>query len=570
MSLSNRSPGSVLAGLVLALALILVVGWPAAATVLSAWRGPSAATGEGLLEADGTSSRLDPPLRQAGETLRLVLATEAMALPVGVVLALVLFRTDLWGRRALLGLVALAVFIPLPLHTIAWLGAFGNAGRAQLFGLAPVLVGWKGAAFVHAMAALPWVVLLAGVGLRTVEPELEEAALLDWPAWRVVLGVTLRRGLGAIAGAALAVAVLTAGDMTVTDLLQVRTYAEVAYIQYQLGNGPAVAAAVALPPLIVLGGLVLWAAWGLLRADPARIPSPSTRARLWRLGRWRWLLGLAVWLTVGNAVALPIDSLIWRAGRVGGAAAAGKAPHWSLQGLVGSLGMAWADVVGPLLKSGLWGALGASATVVLAWGLAWVSRRPGAWRWVVAGTVALALATPGPVAGMALVLAYLPPPIEPGTSRLVALLFDIQAAFYDSQAIVLLGYVLRTLPYALLILWPAVRSIPESYLDAAAVDGYGPWGQIRLVALPMTRGATLAAWFAAFALALGELPVTNLVEPPSRTTLLAKRVWELMHYGVESRLAAVGLVMLAAIGAVGLLAAWALGRLYGPRAEDST
>ena len=80
-----------------------------------------------------------------------------------------------------------------------------------------------------------------------VEPELEESALLDYGPGRVLLRVTLRRGVGAIAAAALAVAVLTAGDMTVTDLLQIRTYAEEAYLQYSLGRGPGGAALVALP-----------------------------------------------------------------------------------------------------------------------------------------------------------------------------------------------------------------------------------------------------------------------------------------------------------------------------------
>ena len=53
---------------------------------------------------------------------------------------------------------------------------------------------------------------------------------------------------------------------------------------------------------------------------------------------------------------------------------------------------------------------------------------------------------------------------------------------------------LRTLPYALLLLWPSLRAIPPEYLDAAALDGYGEWGRIRRVALPLTRDATIAAW----------------------------------------------------------------------------
>lgn len=533
-----------LGAIVMALALAAVVGWPAWATVQASVRGGASATGGGLMDAFGPGGAARP-LRLAGNTVRLVLESEAIALPLGLPLALLIFRTDLWGRRVLLVLFALAVFVPTPLHAIAWLGSFGNVGRLQALGTRPWLVGMQGAAFVHAMAALPWIVLLVGVGLRCVEPELEEAALLEQPAWRVLAGTTLRRSLGAIAGAALAVAVLTAGDMTVTDLLQVRTYAEEAYIQFQVGNGPGAAATVALPPLIVLGAGVLLVARALKNADPARIPSAASHAKVWRLGRWRIPLGALVLLTAGNAVALPLYGLIWRAGRIGGSAAAGQGPHWSLAGLDGTLREAWADVSGPLGKSLLLAAVGASATVVLAWPLAWSARRAGFWRPIVALTVALTLATPGPVAGMALVLGYeAVPPI------------------YDTDAIVVLGYVLRTLPYTLLVLWPALRRVPESYLESAALDGYGPWGQVWHVALPATRDALLAAWGVSFALAMGELPATNLVEPPSRTTLLAKRVWEMLHTGVESRLAGVGLIMLAALAGAGALAWWWLGRVY--------
>jgi iron(III) transport system permease protein len=136
-------------------------------------------------------------------------------------------------------------------------------------------------------------------------------------------------------------------------------------------------------------------------------------------------------------------------------------------------------------------------------------------------------------------------------------------AVADTMAIVVLTFVLRTLPYALLVLWPALRTLPEMYLDAAAIEGYDRWGRAWHVALPLTRPAIIAAWGVAFALALGELPAANITAPASRTTLLAVRVWELLHTGVESRLAGVGLIMLAAIGLAGLAAAWALGRLYG-------
>ena len=66
--------------------------------------------------------------------------------------------------------------------------------------------------------------------------------------------------------------------MTVTDLLQVRTYAEEAYVQFTLGRGPADAALVSVPPLLLIGLAIWLLARSLLRADPARLASVFERA----------------------------------------------------------------------------------------------------------------------------------------------------------------------------------------------------------------------------------------------------------------------------------------------------
>ncbi|WP_435008471.1 ABC transporter permease [Tundrisphaera lichenicola] len=533
-------------------ALILIVGWPMAATIREATRpGDDSGPGSGELVATARPGEIARPIGLAFETIRLVLATGAIALPMGMALAFILCRTDVWGRRGMLFAVGLSAFVPVPLIATAWLGGLGNAGRLQVLGGSPWLVGWSGAAFIHAVACLPWVVAIMGVGLRGVEPELEESARLDLSPWGVILRVTLRRSLGALAASALAVAVLTGGDMTVTDLLSVRTYAEEAYTQYQSGNSPR-AAAVALPPMILLGVLVLLGARALLKADPARVLSASTRARDWRLGRWRVPVGLGLIATAGNLLALPLYSLIWHAGRVGGAP--GREPSWSVQGLAGTLANAAREMYSPgfarpirspLLSSLILAGAGALVTVALAWSLAWLARRPGIWRWVVALTVAVTLALPGPVAGMALVVAY----------------FD-WPSIYGSPALLILAYILRTLPYALVVLWPAVRSIPPAFLELATLEGYGAWGQARRVAIPLTSGAIAAAWGVSFALAMGELPASNLVSPPG-TMPLAVLVWTLLHRGVESHLAGVGLVTLAVLGLAGSVAAWGLSRVYG-------
>jgi iron(III) transport system permease protein len=499
----------------------------------------AAASADVLSEARGLSR----PLLLARESVTLALLTEALALPWGVLLAVLLFRTDVWGRRLLILLFALAVFIPLPLHATAWLGAFGNAGRMQVIGMRPILVGRLGAAVVHALAALPWVVLIEGIGLCAVEPELEESARLDMSPLLVVLRVSLRRTASTIAAAALAVAILTAGDMTVTDLLSVRTYAEEAYVQYLLGRGPGEAALVVIPPMIILGVSILIVGQWLARFDPARVVSSFTAPRPWALERWRVPCGLLLLALVGNATALPVYALIWRAGRVGGRVAMGKPPMWSLPGLEGTLRYAAGEIVEPLKTSLFISTMAATAAVALAWSLAWCSRRSAAMRFMTISLLVITLAAPGSVAGMALVLAYR----------------DIPAV-YDSRAMVVLAQTARSVPFALLLLWPLLRSFPQDYLDSAALDGYGPLGQVLHVALPLSWRPLIAAWATAFAIGLGELPATNIAAPPG-VEPMSVFIWGLLHTGVESHLAGVALLMLLVVAAAGALAAVAIGSL---------
>ncbi len=114
----------------------------------------------------------------------------------------------------------------------------------------------------------------------------------------------------------------------------------------------------------------------------------------------------------------------------------------------------------------------------------------------------------------------------------------------------------------ILVIWPFIRSFPQDYLDAAALDGHGPWGQVFRVALPLSIRALLAAWLVALALGLGELPATDQVYPPG-VPPMSVFLWGLLHTGVNSRLSGVALVMLTVIGIAGLIAAAALGWLRG-------
>src|SRR5215469_7233238 len=62
----------------------------------------------------------------ATNTFFLIAGTLALAMPLGLVAAILLFRTNLPLRRLLLFVTVLAVFIPLTLLTSAWQATLGS------------------------------------------------------------------------------------------------------------------------------------------------------------------------------------------------------------------------------------------------------------------------------------------------------------------------------------------------------------------------------------------------------------------------------------------------------------
>ena len=75
----------------------------------------------------------------------------------------------------------------------------------------------------------------------------------------------------------------------------------------------------------------------------------------------------------------------------------------------------------------------------------------------------------------------------------------------------------------------------------------------------MSRPALAAAFLVSFVLAIGELPSANFVALPGHDPL-ARFVWGLLHAGVESHLAGIGLILVAGASVLGVGAAWAVGR----------
>jgi iron(III) transport system permease protein len=480
-------------------------------------------------------------------TLLLVGGTLAVALPLGVLLAILLFRTDMPGRQLLLGGTIFALFIPLPLLVAAWQGLLGsdgffpvwfwgsNADRPWSAGLVPAI-------WVHGLAGLPWVVLIVGIGLNSVESELEEEALLATGPRRVLWRVTLPRCRGTIAAAALWLILQTAAEITVTDVFLVPTVAEEIHTQFTMGGEDALARTL----LVSFPGIALtWVALLLLIPRLERSLPPLqlgfTPSQLFSLGRLRWLWLCGCVVASGAVFVGPLLSLVWKVG-LAGTPRSWSAAHASRQLLV-EADLYGVMVLETLAVALLTGALAAASALVACW----TARHNRPLRVLLLSLVTLAWALPAPVVGIGLkelimaIVRWLP--LEP----LPQLLY-----YGPSPAPIVWVHLLRFFPFAVAILWPAVRLVPMELRDAALLEGASPWQELWHIYVPATWRPLALCLMSVTALSLGEIGASVRVETPSWETF-AKLLFDRMHYGVDNNVAALSLILLVEIAVAAVL-----------------
>jgi iron(III) transport system permease protein len=520
--------------------------------------------GQLFTEAEAWRAWSDAPrlLSLARNTFFLVCGTLTLCLPAGVAGAVLLYRTDLPLRRTLRAVVLLTLFVPLPLFTSGWQAAVGgggwlplrwwNAPRPEDTAFASGGTVWTPwgqgigtAIWVHAAAGLPWVVWLVGRGLRRVDRELEEDALTTAGPWRVVTRVSLARASASVAVAALWVALQTATEITVADVMQVRTFAEEVYTQFVLSDRGSLerAVGVSLPLTLAVAVLVLLAARHWERSLPPSLthagPPPT-----FRLGRWRWPAGVMMAAAALALAGIPVGSLVWRAGL------SGAPPTWSVAVVLRYL-LSARQSSATVARESLFVASAAGAVAAtLALLACWAARESRVLRTIVLVLMAMAWATPGPVIGLGLkaVIGWLLD--QTNSDVLTALLWN-----GPSAAPVLWVNVVRFFPCAVAVLWPALQTLPSELREAARVEGAGPIREFAAVVVPLTATVWMLAALASGVLALGEVSAGKLVATPGGETW-SHHVFTQMHYGVTNDLAARCLLLLVVVGAATAAIGW--------------
>ena len=421
------------------------------------------------------------------------------------------------------------LFVPPYLQVAGWDAGFGLQGWFPRWwfpdqAVAP-LAGWRGAAFLQAVVAIPWVVLMVGLGLQHVPRELEDNARLDGHTAQVLWRVSLPLSAPLLLAAALWTLVLTAGEITITDVYQIRTFAEEIYTGFALGDGLADAQRRALPGSLLVGSLAIAVLWIGQTFASRRATSRQGRAGVFRLGAARWLATALLLLAVLVLLGVPLGNLVYKAGLVVQQSGPQRIRVWSMAKLLQTLAHSPQQFSQEFTWSMILGQLTALSTLVVACALAWYargSRLVAAVGWTLA---ALGLAIPGPLLAL-------------GVGRL---LNQPQSdwLFYLYDRTLLLPWLvllLRSFPCAYLLATLAVRQIDPQLLAAAATDGAGRGLWLFRWLVPLLAPALGAIWLVGLSLALGDLSASILAVPPGVTTV-AIRVFSLVHYGVEDQLA---------------------------------
>ncbi|MFH0946898.1 MAG: ABC transporter permease subunit [Planctomycetota bacterium] len=479
----------------------------------------------------------DPILREEFvNSLELGVAATTIAWVFGFGHAFLTCRTDLPGARWL-GPMGLAPLVIPPI-----LVAMGFADFAKVSGF------W-GCSFLLGVSFAPFVAVLSARGLRAIDGRLFEAGLLArgrGAAERLLARMVLPEML---AGCLFAF-IFTISEHGVPEFLTVKgktwhTYAEGVFSLWTrratgVEHQDLVSPTVASIPLVLLIVVALFFAMRLrartsLRGEFHPLPIRG-------LGRWRWPALLLPLVYLGAGVGVPVVVMArWAAGST-----VVNEPM-SIGVVRESFRAAWTEA-GSDLTYTLGIALVTTLTLlVVAIPLA---RRAARGRPVFDLLSVVPLAVPAILLGIGMVHVYNHP--------LLARAYDAVGDFYDSFGIVAAAYAARFLPFGVLTLSSAVRRIPRSLEEAAALSGRRPLAQAVRIHLPMMLPAIWSAACLVFILALRELDLAVVL--PAGNGTVVRRLSNVVHFGGENMGGALALCLLLAALLVPLLTILVTGR----------
>ncbi len=499
----------------------------------------------------------DPDFRSAFATSTIIaIGMAGIAMPLGGILGFLVTRTDLPGRRWLEPLLLVPIFLSPVVLAFGYVVAVGPVGFCSLWVKALIgTVPWNlysiaGLVLIAGLTHVPHVYLYTATALKSLNPELEEAARTAGAGvWRVALTVSLPLvapalvfsgvlvfflgfelfGLPLVLGDPAGILVLTTYLYKLTNLLGTPSYHLMAVVAIAI-------VAVTLPLVYLQRHLLRYANRYIT------VGGKGMAARPLPLGRYRWpaVAVVVAWLVV--TVGVPLCGVALRSVVATWGEGVRLTEVLTLHHFQELL--EYPNLVRGIVNTLLIASLGGGLAVAVYAGIALVSHRWTSWGATLLDYLVLTpRALPGLIAGLAFLWIFLfYKPLAPFRSTLFSLW---------------LAYTVVWLAYGLRLISSALYQVGPDLEEAARVAGAGQGRVYRDVTLPLARFGLIGSWLLIFMIFCREYSTGVYLLGPN-TEVIGSLIVSLWGTGAIDLIAALSVVNVVLIGA-GLAVALRLG-----------
>jgi iron(III) transport system permease protein len=486
-----------------------------------------------------------------------------LAISIGTLLAYLIVRTDVPFKPLMFAASLVPLIIPGILHTIAWIFlASPQIGVVNLHVIQPLTGGRSlnvfslpGMIVVEGLHLAPLVFLLMVASFRSMDPSLEESAVMSGAPLRTVFRrITIPLARPALYAAVLIMVVRALEAFEVPALLGLNggVWVFTSRIWQVLKDKPpsyGEAGALSMS-LLVLTTIGIYLHSRLAKRSRAfqTVTGKGFRPRPVQLGFWRWPATLLILLYFVVAVVLPLLILIYASTqRFYSPPTRATLSQMSLQPYRDVI---HSDIAITAAKNSVLLGIGSATTIMLLMAVAaWIVVRTNlSGRWMIDNLAFLPLAVPGLVLGVGLLFVYL---------RLPGI------HLYNTIWILFMAYLTRYMPYGMRYASTSMFQIGRELEESALTSGAGWFQSFRRIVLPLLMPGLVAGWIYIVIVSVRELSSTIILYSPGKE-VLSILIWEMNQNGEFPQLAALGTMMVAGL-VVLVTVAYKLGARIGVR-----
>jgi len=477
----------------------------------------------------------------------------------GLYLAWITERTNVPLRKTIYACVLAPMIVPGLLTTVGWIILFGrrsgiiNIVATQYLGFEqPVeITNMAGMIWVQGTDQIPLTFLLLAAALRSMDPALEEAAMVSGSGiLRTTYRITARVLLPAVLAVWMISFVRAIENFEVPALIGmpagILVFATEVYLATK--NVPTdfgLASTFGVVYLAITAiGVIFYLRWTAASEQFATITGKGYRPSNFDLGSWRRPLAILNLLVCLILFILPILVIVWSS----------FLPYYMAPSRSAFARLTLENYKNlwnlPLVQRAMWNSfvLGISSstiTMVITAIIAWIIVRT---RWRGKGSLDFLafspIAMPGLVLGIAILWLYLVLPVP----------------VYGTLWILLIAYVTKYLPYGMRACSSSMLQIKKELEEASEASGASWQDTFRRIILPLLAPGFVAGWIYVITHSFRELS-TSIMLYRSGTEVISIVLFELWDGGQYPQLAALGMVLVGILVVISLIAR-AIGARY--------